>query len=278
MKRLGIYETRDGRIYDLIYFPVEGLGQAIGPIPERVGAAGVAAEVRASSESEAKELLIEKLAGIEVKGPTFLTTTKTTSGRTTATSTTLPPELINADPEIVSVNASKLIVQDNPELKPIQQIVEQHVKSLLHDVSLEEKLDIEAVRKIGKVEINLKYAPNYYVGHDAYFGENVNSMGPTIQNFNLVGNQVWQEVKSNYDLDVVVKELQKLAENLDTAENQVDYLQDAAVIEKAANEMNVGNGSKALRLLSKVSKEVLAASKEIGTNIHDRVNHENDRS
>lgn len=101
MKLLGAYKTEDGKIYDLIYFSDEGLGRAIGPIPKHVGAAGVAEEVHASSESEAKELLIEKLAGIKVKGPTFLTTSTTTSGVTRTTSTTLPPELINADPKLV---------------------------------------------------------------------------------------------------------------------------------------------------------------------------------
>jgi len=269
MKNLGIYETKDGRLYHLVYFPNEGLGQAIGPLPERVGAAGVATEVYASSDSEAKEMLIEKLAGIEVKGPTFLTTTTATSGVTRTTSTTLPPELIKADPEFVITNASKLIVQDNPELKPIEQIVAQHVSPLLSGVSLEEKLDTEAVRKADKVEINIKYAPNLYIGHDAYFGEHIGSMGPTIQNLNLVVNQVWQKVKSNYDQDIVAKELRKLADKLDSIEieDRADHLQDAAVIEKAANEMTEGNGPKALRLLSRVSKEVLTASKEIGTNI-----------
>lgn len=267
MKNLGIYKTKDGKLYDLIYFSDEGLGQAIGPIPERVGAAGVATEVRASSNSEAKELLIEKLAGIEVKGPTFLTTTTTSSGITRTTSTTLPLDLINTDTKSASMNASKCIVQDNPELKPIEQIIAQHVNPLLSSVSLEEKLDTEAVRKVDKLEINIKYAPKLYIGHDAYFGEHVGSMGPTIQNLNLVVSQVWQEVKSNYDQDVVAKELQKLADKLDAIVDRVDHLQDIAVIEKAANEMSKSNGPKALRLLSKVSKEVLAASKEIGTNI-----------
>jgi hypothetical protein len=268
MKILGIYMGKGGRVYDLIYFPEKESGQAIEPFnPENLGVARVVAEVHASSDSEAKELLIEKLSGIEVKGPSFLTTTTTTSGVTRTTSTTLPPELINADPEFVSKNASDLIVQDNPELKPIEQVIARHVRPLLSGSSSEEELDTESVRKTGKLEINIKYAPNLFIGHDAYFGDHVGSMGPTLQNLNLIVNQTWQEVKTNYDQDVVAEELRKVAEKLDATEDRADNLQDAAVIEKAANEMTQGNGPKALRLLSKVSKEVLAASKEIGTNI-----------
>ena len=65
MKRLGIYKTRDGKVYDLIYFPKEGVGQAVGPIPKRVGAAGVAAEDagRKAQEHGMKEL------DVRVKGP-----------------------------------------------------------------------------------------------------------------------------------------------------------------------------------------------------------------
>jgi len=267
MKRLGIYKSKDRKIYDLVYFPENQLGQAIGPLPERVGAAGVAAEVRTSSEIEAEKLLVEKLSGIEKKGPAFVTTTTSLSGVSRTTTTTLPPELINADPETINMNASELIIQDNPDLKPIEQIVARHVSPLLSGASLEEKLDTETVRKAGKVEINIKYAPNLYIGHDAYFGEHVGSMGPTFQNLNLNVNQIWQEVKTTYDQDVIAKELRKLADKLDAIEDQADHLQEAAVLEKAANEMSQGNGPKALRLLSRVTKEVLAASKEIGTNI-----------
>lgn len=136
-------------------------------------------------------------------------------------------------------------------------------------VSFEENLDSEAVRKADKVEINVKYAPNLYIeiGRDAYLGEHVGSMGPTIQNLNLVVNQTWHELQSNDEIVVVANQLRKLAEKLDAIEDRVENLQDAAVIEKAANEMCEGKGPKALRLLSGVSKAVIAVSKEIGTDI-----------
>jgi hypothetical protein len=50
MKSLGAFKNRDGKIYDLIYFSDEGLGQAIGPmIPNTIGTAIIAVEVKASS-------------------------------------------------------------------------------------------------------------------------------------------------------------------------------------------------------------------------------------
>lgn len=267
MKRLGIYESKDRKIYDLVYFPENQLGQAIGPLPDRVGAAGVAAEVRTYSEIEAEKLLVEKLSGIEKKGPSFVTTTTSLSGVSRTTTTTLPPELINADPETANKNASKLIIQDNPDLTHIQDVVAQHLKPLLSGVSLEEKLGFETVRKADKVEINIKYAPNLYINRDAYFGEHIGSMGPTLQNLDLSVNQVWQDLKVSNNQDVVAGELRRLAEKLDAIEDQTDHLQDAAIIEKAATEINAGNGPKALKLLSKVSKEILTVSKEIGTNL-----------
>ena len=92
-------------------------------------------------------------------------------------------------------------------------------------------------------------------------------MGPTLQNLDLSVNQVWQELKISKKQDVVAGELRKLARRLDAIEDQTDNLQNAAIIEKAATEISDGNGPKALRLLSKVSKEILSVSKEIGTNI-----------
>ena len=214
MKSLGAFKTRDGKIYDLIYFSDEGLGQAIGPmIPNTIGTASIAVKVKASSESEAKKLLIEKLAGIELKGLTFFTTTTATDGTRGTTSTTLPPELINVDSNIVNVNASALIVQDNPDLKPIERIIAQHIGSLLSGTSMEEKLDTEVVQKTNKVEINITYIPNYNIGRDAYFGDHVNSMGPITHNVSVV-NQTWHELYSKYETDAILSELQKLTEKL----------------------------------------------------------------
>lgn len=267
MKRLGIYKGKDRKIYDLVYFPENQLGQAIGPLPERVGAAGVAAEVHTPSEIEAEKLLVEKLSGIEKKGPSFVTTTTSLSGVSRTTTTTLPPEVINADPETADKNASELIIQDNPDLTGIQDVLAQHLKTLLSGVSLEEKLDFDTVRKANKVEINIKYAPNLYIGQDAYFGEHIGSMGPTLQNLDISLNQVWQDLKISNNQIAVAGELRRLAEKLDAIEDQNDHLQDAAIIEKAATEITAGNGPKALRLLSKVSKEILSVSKEIGTSL-----------
>lgn len=267
MKRLGIYESKDRKIYDLVYFPGDRLGQAIGPLPERVGVAGVAAEVHTPSEIEAEKLLVEKLSGIEKKGPSFVTTTTSLSGVSSTTTTTLPPELINADPETANKNASELIIQDNPDLTHIQDVVAQHLKPLLSGVSLEEKLDSESVRKAEKVEINIKYAPNLYIGKDAYFGNHIGSMGPTLQKLDLSLNQVWQDLKISNNQNDVADELRRLAKKLDALEDQIDHLQDAAIVEKAAAEISAGNGPKALKLLSSVSKEILSVSKEIGTNL-----------
>ena len=120
MKRLGVYTSIDGKLYDLLFFPSDNLAQAVGPLPDRVGAAGVAFEVFAKTELEAKEKLWEAIAGIESKGSGFVTSVTSGSGVTTATTTTLPPELIQADPNIASKNASDLIIKDNPYLDPIK--------------------------------------------------------------------------------------------------------------------------------------------------------------
>ena len=116
MKRLGVYTSKEGKLYDLLFFPSDNLAQAVGPLPDRVGAAGLAFEVFVETESEAREKLLEAIAGIESRGSGFVTSVTSGSGVTTATTTTLPPELIQADPNIASKNASELILKDNPYL------------------------------------------------------------------------------------------------------------------------------------------------------------------
>jgi hypothetical protein len=61
MKRLGVYTTVDGNMYDLHYFEEDELAQAVGPLPKRSGSAGVAVELIAESEEDAREKLIEAL-------------------------------------------------------------------------------------------------------------------------------------------------------------------------------------------------------------------------
>ncbi len=55
MNNLGIFESKTGRRYDCHFIPEEKMAQAIGPLPERVGSRGVAFEIRAESEKEARQ-------------------------------------------------------------------------------------------------------------------------------------------------------------------------------------------------------------------------------
>jgi hypothetical protein len=61
MIRLGILTDKNRERYDCLYFPDEDLAQAIGPLPERIGARGVAVSVFAKSEQEAREKLLLRL-------------------------------------------------------------------------------------------------------------------------------------------------------------------------------------------------------------------------
>jgi hypothetical protein len=270
MKSLGAFRNKDDKIYDLIYFPDDGLGRAIGPIiPGMSGAVGVAVEVHADSELEARALLIEKLADIKTKGPTFFTTTANSDGTSGTTATTMPIELLKPDSLNIDATATA-ITRDNPDLKPIERIIAQRIKSLLSGDIMEATLDSEAARKVNKAGINITFAPiTYHISGDAYVGEHVNSMGP-ISSRSIV-NQTWEELKDKDQIKDIVIELQKLAAKLDAAEDQIKYLQDVAVIEKAANEISKGNGSKALKLLSRASRSAIEVSKEIGTSIATEV-------
>jgi len=60
---LGIYQTTSGKEYDCHFRPDEKIAHAVGPLPEpgQVGSRGVAFEVRAESEQEAKQKLTEKI-------------------------------------------------------------------------------------------------------------------------------------------------------------------------------------------------------------------------
>ena len=56
---LGMYTTKDGKNYDCHFLPGEKIAQAVGPLPDRVGVSGVAFEVRAESEQEARQKIAE---------------------------------------------------------------------------------------------------------------------------------------------------------------------------------------------------------------------------
>lgn len=60
---LGIYQTKDGKEYDCNYIPADKIAEAIGPLPEpgQFGSRGVAFEVRAESEQEARQKLVEAI-------------------------------------------------------------------------------------------------------------------------------------------------------------------------------------------------------------------------
>ena len=52
---LGIFKSKEGKSYDCHFIPEKKMAQAVGPLPERVGARGVAFEIRAESEQEARQ-------------------------------------------------------------------------------------------------------------------------------------------------------------------------------------------------------------------------------
>ena len=55
MVNLGIFKSKSGKIYDCHFIPDEKMARAVGPLPERVGARGVAFEIRAEPEQEARQ-------------------------------------------------------------------------------------------------------------------------------------------------------------------------------------------------------------------------------
>ena len=55
MINLGIFKSKEGKSYDGRFIAEEKIAQAVGPLPERVGAQGVVFETRAESEQEARQ-------------------------------------------------------------------------------------------------------------------------------------------------------------------------------------------------------------------------------
>jgi hypothetical protein len=62
MLKIGILTDKNGERYDCHFLPEENLAQAIGPLPERVGARGVAVSVGAKCEQEARKKLLFELS------------------------------------------------------------------------------------------------------------------------------------------------------------------------------------------------------------------------
>ena len=58
---LGKFTTKEGNNYDCQYLPEDKLVQAVGPLPEHIGARGVAFEAIAESEKEARKKIAEAI-------------------------------------------------------------------------------------------------------------------------------------------------------------------------------------------------------------------------
>jgi hypothetical protein len=63
MIELGIYQTVDDKEYDCHFLPEGKVAQAIGPLPkgDQIGSRGVAFEVKAETENEAKQNLAKEI-------------------------------------------------------------------------------------------------------------------------------------------------------------------------------------------------------------------------
>lgn len=61
MKQLGTYQTKNGEMYDCIFYPKEEFAKAIGPLSDGTCARSPIVNVPATSEEEAKKKLSEKL-------------------------------------------------------------------------------------------------------------------------------------------------------------------------------------------------------------------------
>lgn len=61
MIKLGVYTTIDGEKYDCHFILTEKVVQAVGPLPQRVGARGVAFEVKAESEQDARQKIASEI-------------------------------------------------------------------------------------------------------------------------------------------------------------------------------------------------------------------------
>lgn len=62
---LGCVTTKNGKSFDCRYLPKEKVAEAIGPLPDRTGARGIAFTVSAESEQEAMRKLSEAIEQTE---------------------------------------------------------------------------------------------------------------------------------------------------------------------------------------------------------------------
>ena len=67
MINLGIFESKEGKSYDGHFIAEEKMAQAVGLLPERLGARGVVFETRAESEQEARQKIQNAIDSGELK-------------------------------------------------------------------------------------------------------------------------------------------------------------------------------------------------------------------
>lgn len=67
MLELGVFSSKDDKSYDCHFLPEEKVVQAVGPLPDRVGARGVAFEATAESEEEARRKIAEAIENGSLK-------------------------------------------------------------------------------------------------------------------------------------------------------------------------------------------------------------------
>jgi hypothetical protein len=103
--------------------------------------------------------------------------------------------------------------------------------------------------------------------NDRYEIGQAGAVGPGAHAHDMNLNQIWYQMKGNFDLQGLASELEKLRNTLhSTASSQDEMIQLGAVAE-AEKEARAGNGEKALEALRKVGKWVLGTAEKIGVGL-----------
>jgi hypothetical protein len=99
----------------------------------------------------------------------------------------------------------------------------------------------------------------------------VGSVGPNSTGTVNVGNTVWQQIKSEVDLNILANELGRLRIALQQSSTTREDAKQIGIVAEAEEAAESGDGGKTISLLSKATKGVWEVAERIGTDIAAKV-------
>lgn len=187
----------------------------------------------------------------KISGVTTITTASidVTSASTHTTTTSLPPEVMNQPKDKRDLNASRMLIENDYQLKEVQDELPQTIRPLL-DRQNEASL---LMKGRNPVFINC-----------SFYGS---SIGGDIHSNEMTFINEWNQHKDIIDINELNRELSRLIETMIKSHKQNSDFEKVGYVSIAQKELSKANGPGMLKYLKKAGEWALEVAKDVGADV-----------